>query len=106
MWAQVDAKIRSSGLATGQHSGNVILQQQTGTTHVSTFQLLLCSPPVGLGLLVGLLTSGVEHPANIVADAHDFVFEGSSAVASLGKLLIWFSSASPATPFISFNFVF
>ena len=35
------------------------------------FQLLLHSQPVGLGLLVGLQTSTVEHPADILEDVHD-----------------------------------
>ena len=52
------------------------------------------SQPVGLGLLVELQTSGVEHPADILADARCFVFDAfevSSAVGSLSKLLLWFS---------------
>ena len=56
-------------------SDNVILQQETETTHVSKFQLLLCSQPVGLGLLVELLTRGVEHTADILPDARNFASE-------------------------------
>ena len=56
-------------------SNNVILQQQTETTHVPTFQPFLYSQPVGLGLLVEFQTSGVEHHADILADARDFSFD-------------------------------
>ena len=50
----------------------MIRQQETETTHVSKLQLLLNSQPVGPGFLVEHLTSGVEHPAEIQADARDF----------------------------------
>ena len=56
-------------------SDNVILQQETQTTHVSLFQLLLSSQPFGLRLFVELLTSGVEHSADINADASDVAFD-------------------------------
>ena len=82
-------------------SDNAILQQETetGTIHVSNFQLLLYCQPVGPGLLVELLTSGAEHHGDILADARDFDFDTyeSSAVVSSSKLLLWFPSASPAT---------
>ena len=39
------------------------------------YQLLLYSQPVGLGLHVELLTSGVELPTDICADARDFAFD-------------------------------
>ena len=38
----------------------MILQQEIETIHASNVHLLLYSQPVGLGLLVELLTSGVE----------------------------------------------
>ena len=53
------------------YSDNVILQEETETTHVQNFQLLLFSQAVGLALIVELLRSGVEHPADILADARD-----------------------------------
>ena len=52
-------------------SDNVILQQETETTHVSKLQLLFNSQLVDPGFLVEHLTSGVEHPAEIQADARD-----------------------------------
>ena len=55
-------------------SEKVIRQQETETIHVSMFTLLLYLQPVGLGLLVQLLTSGVQHSADILADARDFAF--------------------------------
>ena len=71
---------------------NAVLQQETETIHVSDFQLLH-SQPVGLGLLVELLTRAVERSAVILADVRNFAFDTfeSSAVASLRKLLLWFS---------------
>ena len=77
----------------------MILQQETETTHVSKFQILPFSQPVGLGHHVELQTSGVEHRADVLADARDFAsdtFE-SPAVASLSNVLLWCSSASPAS---------
>ena len=53
----------------------MILQQTIETTHVSNVQFLLYSQPVALGLLVELLTSGVEYPAEILADPRDFAFD-------------------------------
>ena len=53
-------------------SDHVIFQQKTETIHVSWLQLLLHSQPVGLGLLVELLTNGAEHQSDILADARDF----------------------------------
>ena len=54
---------------------NVTLQQETETIHVSNVQLLLRSQRVELGLLIEVLTSGVEHPADILAHARDFAFD-------------------------------
>ena len=54
---------------------NVTLQQETETTHVLCFQLPLHSQPVGLELRIELLTSGVQHPADILADALDFAVD-------------------------------
>ena len=48
-------------------SANVIFQQETETTHVSNFQFVLYSQPVGLELFVELVTRGVEHPADILS---------------------------------------
>ena len=56
-------------------SDNVILQQATETIHASNFQHPLYSQPVGLGLLVEHLTSGAEHPTDILADARDLAFD-------------------------------
>ena len=51
-------------------SDNVIIQQETETQYISqSFNFLLYSQAVAVGLLVELLTSGVEHPADILADA-------------------------------------
>ena len=44
------------------------------------------SRPVGLGLLVELLTNGAEHHAGILAHARDLAF-GAFAVASWSRLL-------------------
>ena len=52
-------------------SDNAILQRKSETTHVSNFQRLLHSQPVGLELLVELLTHGADLPADILADARD-----------------------------------
>ena len=84
-------------------SGNAILQKETETIHVSMFRLVLYSQPVGLGRLIELLTSGVEHPADIFSDAGDFAFDAFEVLPllhQLNKLLLWFPSASPATPLI------
>ena len=55
------------------------LKQETETTHVSFFQLLLFSHPAVLRLLAELLTSGVDHSADIRAhvraDVRDFAFD-------------------------------
>ena len=83
----------------------MILQQETETTHVSKIPLLLYSQLDLLGLLVELQTSGVEHPADVLAPARDIASLRSSAIASLSKLLLWFSRASPATLFISSNII-
>ena len=57
-------------------SGDVILRQETETTRVSKFPHLLCSQPAGLRLFfVELLTSGVEHSADILAGVRDFAFD-------------------------------
>ena len=52
------------------NSDNVILQQETDTRQLMSqiFNLF------GLGLVVELLTSAVEHPADILADAREFAF--------------------------------
>ena len=55
-------------------SDDVIVQQESETTHVSKFLLLLHSQPAKLGLHSELVTSGVEHSADILADARDFDF--------------------------------
>ena len=47
-------------------SENVVLQQETETTHVAKLELLLYSQPVRLGLPI---EPGVEHLADILADA-------------------------------------
>ena len=56
-------------------SDNVTPQKETETIHVSNVQLLLRSQRVELGLLIEVLTSGVEHPADILADARDFAYD-------------------------------
>ena len=53
-------------------SDHALTQQKTGTTHVSTFQLLY-SQHVGLGLLVEPLACGAEITAEIIAEARDCV---------------------------------
>ena len=53
----------------------VILQQETKTIHVSKFELHLYSQPVGLGLLVELLTNGVERLAGILEHVRNFAFD-------------------------------
>ena len=71
----------------------LILQQATEVTHVSKFQHLLHSQPVGLGLSVELLTRGVEHLADILADDHDFAFDAFEVLSLLhSKLRLWFSN--------------
>ena len=45
------------------------------------FKLLLRVQPVGLGLLVGLLTSWVAHSADILAFARDFAFNAFEVLA-------------------------
>ena len=64
-------------------SDDAILLQETDTIHVSNSQLLLHLQPVGLGLLVELLTSGAEHPADVLANARDFAFNASEALPLL-----------------------
>ena len=52
------------------------------TIHVSNVQLLLCSQPVGFGLLVEVLTSN-KHPADVLADARDFASDASEVMSLL-----------------------
>ena len=88
--------------ASSRHNqtDNVILQQESEPTHVSIFQLLLHSQPVGLGLLVELLISGAEHPADIVADAHDFAFDAFE-VLPLPHRANFFSGCNCSMTFIT-----
>ena len=79
---------------------------ETDSTHVSTFPFLLYSQPVGLGLLVGLLTSGVEHPAGFLADARDFASDAFEILSLLHR--VNFFSGFPVRRlrhFISINYV-
>ena len=46
--------------------------------HVSKCHPLLHSEPVGRGPIVELLTHSAEHPADILADARDFIEQASS----------------------------
>ena len=46
-------------------------------------QILLNSPPVGLGLIGELLASGAAHPADILADARDFASDAFEVLALL-----------------------
>ena len=50
---------------------SVFLPPETDPLHVSKFPFLLYSQPVGLGLLVELLTSG----ADVLSNARDFAFD-------------------------------
>ena len=64
-------------------SDNLILQQESETVRVSNVQLLLFSQPVGLGLLVELQTSGVEHSAANLAAVRDLAFDASEVLLLL-----------------------
>ena len=71
-------------------------------------QLLLYSQPVGLGLLVEILTRGAKHPADILASARDFAFDAFEVWSLLHRANFFSgvpSNALPATPFISFNYI-
>ena len=70
---------------------NVVLQQETESIHVSKFQLLLHSRPVGLGLRVEFLTSGVDHPADILASARDFDFSAFGVLPWLHRANVFSS---------------
>ena len=56
-------------------SDHVILQQEIETTHVSHFQPILHSPPVGFAHLVEPLPNGAELRSDYHADAGDFAFD-------------------------------
>ena len=58
----------------------MILQRDTSCLD---FPLLVYSQPAGLGLLADLLTSGAEHPADILADARDFGFDADEVLLVL-----------------------
>ena len=81
----------------------MILPQETETTLVSNCQLLLYSQPAGL--LVELVTSGVEHPDDMLANARDFAFDAFELLPLLHRANVFsgFSSASLATRLISFK---
>ena len=83
----------------------MILQQEAETIHATNIQLLLYSQSVALGLLVGLLTSGFEHPADIFEDARDVAFAAFEVLLLLHRANFFAGvrRASPATQFMSFS---
>ena len=66
-------------------SDNVIRQRETETPHASDFQHFLYSRPIGLGLLVEILTSGAEHHAGILADVRDIAFDALEVLPLLHR---------------------